>query len=990
MAHSRKNVPRRGSAISFLAIGKLARWQLRQAWRLLFIVGIGILIAVVLICAVPLYSQIVISAGVRDALVAAPEGPYVTVHSSSFQIVASAIRNIQQQLTQEMQAKLGSYVKSKPQFSLQEQGLTILKYAPGSHVLIPQGDQMELIGATIPEAASHLTLLKGRLPRPNSTELEIAVVPEIAADLNLSIGSTIPVQALSGSVPASQADSKNIVVRIVGIFKLPATPDPYWHLEDFQRPPSIGTSIDKALVSNDALLSLLEQEAHLPAFSRGLSYSMSPDLFWYYQLDVSRIDANKLDDLVSRVSRVLTDISGGPSEIPYVYDTQSIGPLTALQAYRNYISVIRIPAISLTILLLGLVLYFVSVMTDVLVDRKAEAVAILRSRGANRRQIFAVFVSQGVGLGVLSLALGPPLAVVLVRYFVQQTLPASDQQALNLLVLEPMQVLLGLLQSALIAVVVAISAMIISIYRATRFDILSMRRDSARSQSRVLWQRLGLDVIAAIIALVGYIFSIYLTSPGVLSARVHVLVVAPLTIAGIVFLLLGATLLFLRGFPLLLRLCAWLAGRSRSASALLALAQMARTPRQSLRTTMLLAMATAFTLFALVFNASQAQRIADVAAFQVGADFSGKIFGSAMVAQSATYSHLPGIASATVGYDAAEHAAQNGANISVELRAVDAATYAQTAIWTATDSSQPLSELMKQLIAHRSATNSVVAAIVDASAWNALHLSTGSPFTINDLNGSISCIAIAEVQHIPTIIDSNEANDTGDYIPSGGILVDYPIYAAASLKDNNYFIPTTDVWLRIASDPASLATARNQLTNGPYHLDSYSDRRAIIDSLSKDPLYIALLGMLLIGAITALFLALLGNLIVSWQNARNRLTNFAVLRALGSSRQQLANILLWEQSIVYSTSLILGLLFGVLLATLALPTMVFTSANGTVQLSTGQFYVLQGVPPVQVVIPLTLWITLGLLILICLVALRMMVSIVSRPSISQTLRLNED
>jgi len=101
-------------------------------------------------------------------------------------------------------------------------------------------------------------------------------------------------------------------------------------------------------------------------------------------------------------------------------------------------------------------------------------------------------------------------------------------------------------------------------------------------------------------------------------------------------------------------------------------------------------------------------------------------------------------------------------------------------------------------------------------------------------------------------------------------------------------------------------------------------------------------------------------------------------------------VLLWEQSIVYATALILGALFGVFLSLLALPTLIFTSAGSSVPISSGEFYVLQSVPPINVVIPVSLWLALGVLVLICIVAIWMMVRIVSRPSISQILRLSED
>ncbi len=992
MVRSIKKGPRRGGTMSLLSMVSLARWQIRKTWWLLLVTGLGILIAVVFVCAIPLYAQIAISAGIRDALSADPVGPYLTVHSISQGVDAAATSAITQQIQQEMSDKLGSLVGKRAQFSLQAQGLTML-----THDTVPLvgSPQLTLIGATLNEAEPHLKLLRGRFPQGNSTELEVAVTPETATALNLSAGSTITAQAFAGNIPPAQFALRDVSMHVVGIFTLASGNDAYWHNEDFlPQQPETGPPIYKALASNDTLFNALSQVHSDPAFGKQLVYLVSPDLFWYYNLDTTRIDVNNLDNAVNGMNKVLTDISDRPVAPPAVVETQSYGPINTLTSYRDYISVVRIPATSLWLLLIGIVLYFVSVMTDILIDRKADTIAILRSRGANRSQIFSSFVAQSLWLGLVALIIGPVLAVMVVYFFAQQTLAPADQGALNLLTLDPVQVAIGLLETALIAVVVAMLAMVFSIYRATRTDVLSLRREAARATRRSLWQRVGLDLIAAIIALVGYGFSLYVTGPNILSTRIRVLVLAPMTIVGAVFFVLGATLLFLRVFPVLLRGFAWLAARSRSAAPVLALAQMARAPRQSVRTTMLLALATAFTIFALVFNASQAQRISDVAGYQVGADFSGKISGSATIAQSASYAHLPGILAASVGYDSSERAAQNGVDISVEVRAVDANTFAQTANWTAQDSSQSLSTLMRQLVAQRArATQSQeIPAIVDSSAWNILNLTIGSHFTLNDLNGPVNCVAIAEVQYIPTINDSAESNDTGDYIPSGGVLVDYQSYASVALKVNNVFIPTTDVWLRSGNEPATLTKVRDELNNGPLPVNNLADRRVIIAGLEHDPLYIALLGLLVIGAVTALFLALLGNLIASWQNAHTRLTSFAVLRALGSTQQQIASVFLWEQSIVYATSLVLGMLFGVFLSVLALPTLVFTSVGGAGngQISNGEFYVIQSVPPIQVVIPLSLWVALALLIALCAVAIGMMVRIVSRPSISQTLRLNED
>ena len=83
-------------------------------------------------------------------------------------------------------------------------------------------------------------------------------------------------------------------------------------------------------------------------------------------------------------------------------------------------------------------------------------------------------------------------------------------------------------------------------------------------------------------------------------------------------LLVAIALLFSRFFPLALRAAARLTTRRSGPTFSLALAQMARAPRQSSRMLLLLALSTAFTLFTLIITVSQAAHIADLINFQAG------------------------------------------------------------------------------------------------------------------------------------------------------------------------------------------------------------------------------------------------------------------------------------------------------------------------------------------------------------------------------------
>ena len=515
---------------------------------------------------------------------------------------------------------------------------------------------------------------------------------------------------------------------------------------------------------------------------------------------------------------------------------------------------------------------------------------------------------------------------------------------------------------------------------------------------------MGLDVVAALLALIGYGVSLYLASiSNLFDARTKALVAAPLTLVAPVFLLIGALLLFLRFFSALLRLGERLAVRGRGMISMLALAQMARSPRQAIRMTLLLALAIAFAIFTLVFASSQSQRISDIAAYESGADFSGDIPLAAqhltVQGETAKYSTISGVTSATFGYTGTGVTAGTSPTLSTQIRAVDATTFAHTAIWTPQYSSQSLTSLMAQLVARQGAAANVPV-IIDAVTMSTLGLQVNDSFTLSVNNlpySTLNCMVIAEVQHIPTI---NNSDTAGSSAQPGGVLLDYTTFAtvyAQNILANRYgadpYLPINHAWLRTAGDTAQLSHVRAALTTPDLRLDNLYDRQVLIATMHNDPLYLNLIIILVVGAATALLLTLVGDLIASWLGVRTRVTNFAVLRSLGATSGQVTRVLLWEQVIVYIAALLLGVVFGVVLSATAVPTLSFSStpAGGVLgSISNDEFFAIQHITPTQIIVPLSLGLAFIALVAVCVFALGTMVGVVVRPSMSQALRLNED
>ncbi|MBO0782285.1 MAG: FtsX-like permease family protein [Ktedonobacteraceae bacterium] len=1018
---------------SFGSVMVLAMWRWRQTGFLMGIITLGMIASIVIVCATPLFADVMNTAGLRSTLTDQPGNTEIALNTSVMGFSTSIEKDVRKQFDAMVNQSMGTTMQPQ-QFSIISLDFSLTNPLP------KEQDSLVVYGTEMPSAISHLGHLNGTLPQPatKADAFEVLISTETAKYLKLKVGDQLPIQ-LAYQQEFSTPDTPqpthawHMQARIAGTFDADPRQATYWHGADFR--PLISddaktktrSAVLTVLVPNDSLRFLADNlskgSKSGAIFSNGgLGFSV----VWYYhvnpeQLGIADLDPfiNRLEDLQQSYLASYGEMDGGlygSSSFPYLMRTSMTSPLfsqseepSILELYRHRVDVARVPVAVLAIQIILLILFFVSMMTNLLVERQAEAIAILRSRGASSGQIFGALLTQCVILGLLALALGLPLAMGAVILLVQRILPTQGHNALNIISGHYPEVLQN---SALYGggiLLVVLLTMSISLFLAVRMDVLAFRRESTRTNKRPLWQRLNLDMIAGILALLSYVISLYLTQlSNVLQDDANTLIKAPLSVVTPFFLILGCMLLFMRVFPLLLRLGAHLMSRGRGAVSMLALAQISRAPRMPIRMTMLLALATAFTLFTLVYTASETHHIQQITTYIAGADFGGDaaLTGKAKTdpTQAAlSYTRLSGVLNASSGFVGKAEGGKGA--IPMEVRAVDASTFGKTVIWPAPVEQQNGNALLQRLISlRRPATEgNFLPVIIDDSTASRLRLKTNGTFVLR-ITGmqlqEINCLIVGVVPTVPTV--NNLLITAGKAIPPGGVVMDYQTYHTVYMqlikqqfKDKNtsgFYGPDepflNHLWLHTRDDDTSLATVRQALGKGSLKLSNLLDRRQLLTELTTDPLYLVLSGVLGVGTVTALLLALVGDLLASWLSARTRLTNFGVLRAIGTTPGEIAGVLTWEQVTIYVTGLALGIGFGALLALSIIPALTFTDLDQNVDVS--RFYELQSAIPIQVVVPPAIWFSGIALIALFLAALILMLQVVSRPSLAQTLRLSED
>jgi hypothetical protein len=198
----------------------MASWRLLRTWGLLLLVSLGMVAAVALVCLVPLYSEVAMTAGLRDTINAAGANADAFVQGTSSHISGSVIAKTSQNIDHKFKSRLGSYIGLQQLFvtttTYPRDGLapgstkpilipdpngTMIPYSPvplGANSLMWQTpEEIRFAGVPIRQAQSRFILIQGRMPKAitrgkNSVyNLEIAIVTYSTKIMHAHLGMVI-------------------------------------------------------------------------------------------------------------------------------------------------------------------------------------------------------------------------------------------------------------------------------------------------------------------------------------------------------------------------------------------------------------------------------------------------------------------------------------------------------------------------------------------------------------------------------------------------------------------------------------------------------------------------------------------------------------------------------------------------------------------------------------------------------------------------------
>ncbi len=895
------------------------RFVFKRAWHhraVLLLVTLSVLATTTVFSGVPLFANAINNINLQTAFHApgAPLTKNVEVSVRVPSIRQQDYRMLSVAVTDNVQSDLGSNLLSGP--PIRAGSVTLGLYSSVS----VQAQRRLLNQTTLWFSSSlnleHITLTAGRLPAPTVSDVQQgdeniyaveALLPlEWANYYHLKLGDVVEVADPSGDF------MRVLWVHLVGVLQPNDLQDPAWFGDasgfappnDDQMPP-LPLWLDESAFE---VAVPLVQEIKQPVYS------------WFYYLNLDKVvfvsDAQNLRDHLAVLSNQLRLPSFGTKDKPVRISSYEVQ--TGLdKLLKDTLERLSFTAqATLVGILPGLVLLllYVGLVAGTLVETKREEIALMRSRGAGLWQMLLLSGIEAVPLCSLALFVAPLLAGQLAYFLTLRGFFGKVPGPVHLALAVPT------LQSSVFAGVAACCCLVVlmlSASAATRSNVVALKGRLARARLLPPWVR-GLPALL-LLALGVY---------GYLAIRQHErffvqnlhgdLVVDWVAAISPSLLYLGTTGLGLLLVSPLLRLLDKLAGRKSGVFILLGLREMARRPAYYSRLVLLLSVVISLGLLASFLNGTLATSLEDRAAYMSGADL--RLVESSSTGQKATIADqvdaLPGV---TAGMSALRVSGMlTSTNSAVTVLGVESARFQQVAYWRSDFADQPLAELMQRL---QTKTDSVedVPVLVDDRVLSGINSQVATNFGLLaqfEYGASIGLKIVGTYHYFPTL-DTRESTLVCDL----GRLMDALSQGSQSVTASN------EVWLKLAPNAprytveqvkrSFLADPQQKLVN--VAVQEVYNRLALVESLSQEPLHVAVSAAFSLDFAIAALLSVLGFVVFFYLIARQRGFEFGVLRAIGLSLRQLAMSLGWEQLILLLLAFLLGVPLGVIVASLVIP-----------------------------------------------------------------------
>ncbi|TLS52317.1 FtsX-like permease family protein [Paenibacillus antri] len=808
----------------------------------------------------------------------------------------------------------------------------------------------------------HVRLIDGRMPSP---EPQNGVYEALVTDSTLvKLGMVLGVEVVSDD------DDWGEQIRIVPVGVVAETDlnDMYW---DFMRL----SAYDATFILDDALFEAeIVDGAKVPIGNAR----------WEASFDYNRFTLESAIRFTELKERIDAEYK---KRMPFNSTVRA--PAEAIMSvYEEKEATLESLLWSLNVPLYILVAFYLYMVSGLLVDKQKSEVAVLRSRGAGRWQLIALFAMESAALSIVALLIGPYLGAAFTAVL------GSSDSFMSFVQRKALPVRVDGESFAFAGAAAAFSFVVylIPVFLATRFSIVDQKRASARGNRASVWHRFGLDAVLLAVSLYGlYTFRKRVAEMTALGLDAGAIATDPLLFAVPSMFILGFGLALLRLYPWFVKLVYWI-GKSRwTASQYSSLLQVGRRSRQYELFMMFLVLTVGTGLYsasaARTINGNMEDQIwyaqgADVVLRQDWVDDAPPPAGPGMEAPPpvsdrinylepdfGVFSSLPGVRSAARVFTKEKAVVwTQEENVQARLIGIHTDEFGMTS-WMK-DGLLPYHfyEYLNLIAPDPRAV------LVSRSMAEAFELTPGDVIDVGWSDTSrMQATVYGTIDYFPTFNPNPAGAEANPDAPKPYLVVGH-----LETIQNELALEPYDVWIDVAS-PDDREALYAAIGEKRIQLVSLVDTNELVADSRSDPFRMAMNGVMSLGFLLSLAITLVGFLLYWVLALQGRTLQFGIFRAMGLTFRNIVGMLGTEQLLTSGAGFAIGLLSGATASYLFVPLFQLSFDPGRV------------VPPFQVMIEAQdttrLLLFIAAMLVVALIALA---ASLRRVKLHQALKLGED
>ncbi|QMV44938.1 ABC transporter permease [Cohnella cholangitidis] len=848
-----------------------------------------------------------------------------------------------------------------------------------SVLLVPEGEQagqpkkVNTVIKSYNDLEQHIKIEDGRLPakQPVDGVYEVLLTEQALNKFKTVLDKVFLLQ-----------DDKilgTVKIKPVGIFSKKQDDDPYF------RNASLSDLNSNFIMNDDLFAQEFIKGNKIPVASSG----------WFFVLDYSKMEIPNANDFLETDKQIKDKVK---SKV-VTYQTEFAAPaLETLKEYFERSKQLGKLMWSLNVPVLIMLGFYMFMVSNLIIDRQKNEIAILRSRGAARWQIVSSFAIEGLLLCGAALLAGPFIGMGLTKM-----LGASNgflefvQRARMTVHLNDQAFLYGA-----VAAGVSFLMMLIPVAMATRVSIVGHKQQLARMQRMPFWHKAFLDVLALAVAIYGlYTFRNRLKDLQSLGLKTDDLNLDPLQFVMPALFVIGSGLLLLRLYPYVLKLVYWIGRKWWPPSLYATLIQVGRSNSQYQFLMVFLIMTIAIGVFsagaARTLNSNTEDRIR----YGNGADFILQTKwmndapppafpgGGPPMATTPTaapkvihylepsfdpYTKLSGVEQ-TAKVFVKEKATFSGTDSpgNATLIGIDSDDFGRTSWFPDRLLDYPFYDYLNLLAADSRAV------LVSRTLADQRGVKTGDTINVGWENVNPQpFVVFGVIDYFPTFNPNPPVGSVDASIESSQNNAPMLIVGNLSRIQFQLALEPYEVWLKMKPD-YSTSEFYESIEQMELPITSVTNTKEDLTRAKNDPFLLALNGILTLGFIISIVISFVGFLLYWILSLKGRTLQNGIMRAIGLSLRQLIGMLAVEQLLTSGVAILIGVIVGNAASRLFVPN--FQIAFNPSSL----------VPPFKVMFEAIDFVRLySIVCMMLIIGLGILSYMLSRIRVHQALKLGED